>query len=103
MTTLSINLPTTLAKASQEAAMNLGISRTQFIRQAITHEIAHYQAKLEEEAASRNPQGDLFSTNTKEPEPPTHPALEALRQIDPDALSPKDALELLYRLQKLSG
>ena len=59
-------------------------------------------AKLEEEAASRSPQNDLFSTNPKKPEPPAHPALEALREADPDALSPKDALNLLYRLMKLS-
>jgi DNA mismatch repair protein MutS len=60
-------------------------------------------AKLEQEAASRSPQGDLFSANTKKPEPPAYPALEVLRDTDPDALTPKEALELLYRLKKLSG
>lgn len=35
-------------------------------------------------------------------EKPDHPVLDALRGIDPDALSPKEALELLYRLKKLS-
>lgn len=50
MTTLSIILPDTLAKASQEAAVKLGISRTQFIRQAIAHEVENYQTQLEQEA-----------------------------------------------------
>ncbi len=50
MTTLSIILPDPLAKASQEAAGKLGISRTQFIRQAIAHELEHFQARLEQEA-----------------------------------------------------
>ena len=50
MTTLSIILSDPLAKASQEAALKLGISRTQFIRQAITHELENYQAQLEQEA-----------------------------------------------------
>ena len=59
-------------------------------------------AKLEEEAASHSPQGDLFAANTKKPEAPAHPALEALREADPDALSPKEALDLLYRLKGLS-
>ena len=60
-------------------------------------------AKLEEESASRNPQGDLFSMGAnKETEPETHPALEMLRQSDPDALTPRDALELLYRLRKIA-
>jgi len=58
-------------------------------------------AKLEEEAASRHPQGDLFGART-ENKPPEHPALEALRQADPDALSPRQALELIYRLKKIS-
>ncbi|OGT59072.1 MAG: hypothetical protein A3F43_06015 [Gammaproteobacteria bacterium RIFCSPHIGHO2_12_FULL_42_10] len=49
-TMLSINLPDPLAKASQEAAAKIGISRTAFIRQAITHEITLLHARLEEEA-----------------------------------------------------
>lgn len=50
MTTLSINLPDTLAKASQEAASKMGISRTEFIRQAVAHELKQFQGRLEEEA-----------------------------------------------------
>jgi metal-responsive CopG/Arc/MetJ family transcriptional regulator len=48
-TTLSINLPDQLAKASQAAAKRMGMSRTEFIRQAIAHEIAQFEAHLEEE------------------------------------------------------
>ncbi len=50
MTTLSIILPDMLAKASQDAAGKLGISRTQFIRQAIAHELENFQAQLEQKA-----------------------------------------------------
>jgi DNA mismatch repair protein MutS len=87
------------------ASQSYGIQVAQLagVPSTVVRAAKKHLAKLEEEAASRNPQGDLFSTNTKEPELPAHPALEALRQIDPDALSPKDALDLLYRLQKLSG
>jgi len=60
-------------------------------------------AKLEQEATSRSPQGDLFSSNAKQTEAREHPALETLRDIDPDSLSPKEALELVYRLRKLSS
>jgi DNA mismatch repair protein MutS len=35
-------------------------------------------------------------------EPPS-PALEALRRLDPDALTPRQALEALYRLKDLAG
>jgi DNA mismatch repair protein MutS len=61
-------------------------------------------ADLETQAALANPQADLFSTtgNVDESSPDaSHPALEALREGDPDALSPRDALELLYRVRKL--
>jgi metal-responsive CopG/Arc/MetJ family transcriptional regulator len=50
MTTLSVILPDNLARASREAAQKLGMSRTQFIRQALIHEIENIQSKLEEEA-----------------------------------------------------
>ena len=50
MSSLSIILPERLAKASQIVAKELGISRTEFIRQAISHELKSYQARLELEA-----------------------------------------------------
>jgi DNA mismatch repair protein MutS len=58
-------------------------------------------AGLEEEAASRSPQGDLFAVQPPRREPPAHPALEALRETRPDSLSPKEALDLVYRLKRL--
>jgi DNA mismatch repair protein MutS len=61
-------------------------------------------ADLEAQAARTNPQADLFSApdNAEEPPPePQHPALEALRMADPDTLSPRDALELIYQLRRL--
>ena len=33
----------------------------------------------------------------------SHPALETLRETDPDQLTPRQALELLYRLRELAG
>jgi DNA mismatch repair protein MutS len=35
--------------------------------------------------------------------PPGHPALEALAGIDADSLSPREALDALYRLKSLLG
>ena len=56
--------------------------------------------RLEAQAAAHGPQGDLFSAQAKEPEQAEHPVIEALRRTHPDALSPRDALELVYRLKK---
>ena len=56
---------------------------------------------LEQNSAAQNPQGDLFSAVPDLPERPEHPALTSLRDITPDELSPKEALEKLYQLKKL--
>ena len=65
--------------------------------------LSEESAKLEEEAANRSPQGDLFSTAAKKDAlSASHPAIEALQQADLDSMSPKEALDLLYRLKKLS-
>jgi len=46
-------------------------------------------------------QPDLFASAPPPPEPP-HPALEALRDLKPDELSPREALDTLYALTKLA-
>lgn len=53
MTALSINLPEKLAEASQQAAEILGISRTQFIRQAVIHELENFHAQREREMMAK--------------------------------------------------
>ena len=63
---------------------------------------------LEDKGAHATPQRDLFSvtagghtTPEHEPEPTAeHPLLGQLRAIDPDALTPRDALAMLYQLRK---
>ncbi|WP_237219644.1 DNA mismatch repair protein MutS [Sphingomonas arenae] len=44
----------------------------------------------------------LFAAALAEPEHKSDPLVDALDAIDPDALSPRDALEALYRLKRLS-
>jgi DNA mismatch repair protein MutS len=56
---------------------------------------------LEQNSAAQNPQGDLFSVVPDLPELPEHLALISLRDITPDELSPREALEKLYQLKKL--
>ena len=61
---------------------------------------------LEAHSISATPQFDLFAAAASDA-PQTQPADEALRialdDIDPDALSPREALEALYRLKKLQA
>ena len=64
---------------------------------------------LEEKASAAGPQRDLFSaaghaaaaSAAAEPETPVeHPIVGELRAVDPDALTPRGALELLYQLRQ---
>ncbi|MFH2134842.1 MAG: DNA mismatch repair protein MutS [Pseudomonadota bacterium] len=57
--------------------------------------------KLEQNSAAQNPQGDLFAAVPEAPEPDEHPLVSAMRDVDPDDLSPKAALEKIYQLKKL--
>ena len=57
--------------------------------------------KLEQNSAAQNPQGDLFTAAPEAPEPEEHPLLSALRDLQPDEMSPKEALERMYQLKKL--
>jgi len=91
------------AVAEGPASQSYGIQVAQLagLPAAVVRAARTQLARLDEEAASRAPQGDLFSVPAPKESPP-HPALEALKQMDPDALSPKEALELIYRLKKIA-
>lgn len=64
---------------------------------------------LEARARGLDPLSDelpLFARAAPTPppeDPPVHPALAALAEIEADALSPRDALDALYRLKSLLG
>jgi len=61
-----------------------------------------YLQLLEESSLSRGNQDDLFSKKIEqEPEPAVDPLREELLKVNPDDLTPREALELLYRLKKL--
>ncbi len=59
---------------------------------------------LENREISAGPQSDLFADLPDEPpETCNHPVLGALDALDPDALSPREALEQLYLLKRLGN
>ncbi|HSD69264.1 MAG TPA: DNA mismatch repair protein MutS [Woeseiaceae bacterium] len=69
------------------------------VPQVVVRRAKSYLASLEAQRHTDTPQGQLLFTTTPEAEPDA--VREALSAIDPDRLSPKDALELLYELKKL--
>jgi DNA mismatch repair protein MutS len=71
---------------------------------SVVRDAKRHLVRLENREAAASPQADLF---TAQPDPvmdaPLHPAVDALRDIDPDQLTPRQALERLYLLKKLTG
>jgi len=90
------------------ASQSYGIQVAQLagVPPAVLRDAQRQLVELENRAAAASPQPDLFSLQGAVPPAPTfetgtHPALEALAALDPDALSPREALERLYALKAL--
>ncbi|HEX4884149.1 MAG TPA: DNA mismatch repair protein MutS [Casimicrobiaceae bacterium] len=66
-----------------------------------------YLARLDQFSSRRDGQADLFTTDAASAPvataPEGAPVLDRLATLDPDALSPREALAALYELKKLSG
>jgi DNA mismatch repair protein MutS len=56
-------------------------------------------AQLEQQSIAAGPQADLFAAASPANEPAPLPVIEALMDVEPDEMSPKQALETLYRLK----
>ena len=67
----------------------------------VTRAAKRYLLQLEEQSLTRGGQTDLFAGAAPAAEPEPHPALDLLASVKPDELSPKEALELLYKLKNL--
>ncbi|MCE9632726.1 MAG: DNA mismatch repair protein MutS, partial [Methylophilales bacterium] len=57
-------------------------------------------AQLEQQSVTVTPQSDLFS-NAQHTEPVLNPLQEMLLDLEPDNMSPKQALEAIYKLKEL--
>jgi DNA mismatch repair protein MutS len=98
------------------ASQSYGLQVAQLagVPQGVIKAARKHLARLESQALDTTPQLDLFALPCVEPEqePPAAGAapsvaasalLEALADIDPDALTPRAALEQLYQLKRLAG
>jgi len=73
---------------------------------AVTSQARRYLAELERERdalRTRNSRQIELDLSVPPPAAPATAALDALRAADPDRLTPREALELLYRLKQLDG
>jgi DNA mismatch repair protein MutS len=72
------------------------------VPKAVIRQGRKYLQLLEESSLSRGDQSDLFARGVApEAEPQADALRDALGAVNPDELSPREALELLYRLKKL--
>ena len=69
---------------------------------SVVRDAKRHLARLENQEAASGPQPDLFAAVPPPVEAAPHPAVDALRDLDPDALSPREALERLYQLKALA-
>ena len=86
------------------ASQSYGLQVAQLagVPKAVIQRARRILQQLEEASRARGGQADLFARPAPdEPEPPADPLRDALAQVNPDELSPREALELLYRLKRL--
>src|SRR6202165_790908 len=72
------------------------------VPKSVIRQARRYLQLLEESSLASSQQGDLFArSKPEEPESPSDALRDELAKLNPDELSPREALELLYRLKKL--
>jgi DNA mismatch repair protein MutS len=77
------------------------VARLAGVPAPVVQHARHTLAALEAHSAEQQTQVDLFAPPPVAEAPETHPAVAALAALDPDTLSPRDALDQLYQLRKL--
>ena len=80
----------------------IAVARLAGVPAAVLNQARHALHALEDQQARGSAQVDLFARPPEQPAVATTALDEALAKIDPDALSPREALDALYRLKKLA-
>jgi DNA mismatch repair protein MutS len=86
------------------ASQSYGLQVAQLagVPRAVIQRARRILQQLEDASRAGGAQADLFARPAPaEPEPAADALRDALAQVNPDELSPREALELLYRLKKL--
>jgi len=86
------------------ASQSYGLQVAQLagVPKAVIQRARRILQQLEDASRAGGSQADLFARPAAaEPEPAADALREALAQVNPDELSPREALELLYRLKRL--
>src|SRR6266436_7543363 len=92
-----------LEEGPASQSYGLQVAQLAGVPKAVVRNARRYLQMLEEASLSRGGQSDLFAAGKSEPEPLAEPdsLRDALAAANPDELSPREALELLYKLKRL--
>jgi DNA mismatch repair protein MutS len=97
-----------VAEGAADRSYGIAVARLAGLPPAVVARARSVLAKLE---AGRDATGGiaaglddlpLFAAASAASEPPADPLIEAITAIDPDTLTPRQALEALYRLKALA-
>ena len=80
----------------------IAVARLAGVPTAVVNHARQALSALEAQQTEARAQVDLFAPAPAAPEPERSAALQALVALDPDTLSPREALDALYRLKKLA-
>ncbi|MDO9406313.1 MAG: DNA mismatch repair protein MutS [Polaromonas sp.] len=81
----------------------IAVAKLAGVPAAVVNHARHALTALETQQQETRAQVDLFAPPPEAAAPPQSAADKALGTIDPDALSPREALEALYQLKKLAA
>jgi DNA mismatch repair protein MutS len=91
-----------LEEGPADRSYGLQVAALAGVPKPVIRQAKKYLEMFEEQSLRRGGQDDLFLKSTKEEEPVEPDTLrETLQALNPDELTPREALELLYRLKKL--
>lgn len=79
----------------------LQVARLAGVPPAVVNAARRKLMELENQQVNVSGQGDLFAGLPAAPDPEPHPVLERLAKADPDGLTPRQALDLIYELKRL--
>jgi DNA mismatch repair protein MutS len=79
------------------------VARLAGMPQAVVRQARGALEALEANQRAADAQVDLFAAPQAVAQPQPSPLADALADLDPDSLSPREALDALYRLKKLQG
>ena len=82
-------------------SFGLQVAQLAGVPRSIVRSARKHLEKLEVTHVPAAPQAGLFDAPKKNAEPEPHPVLDALDDLKPDELSPREALDKLYQLKKL--